>query len=211
MAKRGYVYCIANDAIPSIVKIGATTRAPEDRLAEARATTWAPSCFRIVVQTAVDDAFATEHALHELLAPRRFEARREFFTLTHEEARAVFGVVALVAGAPRSHDAVTAPSGSAPTPTPTCASPVALADARAPATAKLRAWVEEHYTHVPLREKDTGTKLMTLYAAYTTAVPSVHAKMLGRNTFAKMLNAVYQNIGPHNNTTNTVSGIYLLR
>jgi hypothetical protein len=24
---------------------------------------------------------------------------------------------------------------------------------------KLRAWVEEHYSHVPLREKDTGTKL----------------------------------------------------
>jgi hypothetical protein len=35
--------------------------------------------------------------------------------------------------------------------------------------------------------------------------------MLGRNTFAKMLNTVYPNVGPHNNTTNTVSGIYLLR
>ncbi len=32
---------------------------------------------------------------------------------------------------------------------------------------KLRAWVEENYTHVPLREKDTGTKLDALYAAYT--------------------------------------------
>ena len=29
---------------------------------------------------------------------------------------------------------------------------------------KLRAWVEEHYSHVPLREKDTGTKLEALYA-----------------------------------------------
>ena len=83
MARRGYVYCIANDAIPGIVKIGATVRDPEDRLSEARATTWAPSCFRIVAQAAVDDAFAAEHALHALLAARRFEARREFFALTH--------------------------------------------------------------------------------------------------------------------------------
>jgi hypothetical protein len=76
---------------------------------------------------------------------------------------------------------------------------------------KLRAWVEEHYTHVPLREKDSGTKLEALYAAYTTAVPPVHTKLLGRNTFAKMLNAVYTHIGPHRNTTNTTSSLYLLR
>jgi hypothetical protein len=39
----GYVYAIANDAMPGLVKIGATLRNPEDRLNEARATTWAPS------------------------------------------------------------------------------------------------------------------------------------------------------------------------
>ena len=77
--------------------------------------------------------------------------------------------------------------------------------------AKLRAWVEEHYAHVPLREKDTGMKLEALYAAYTTATPAVHTRVLGRNTLAKMLNAVYPSIGPHRNTTNTISGIYLLR
>ncbi len=91
------MYCIANDTMPGIVKIGATVRDPEDRLNEARASTWAPTCFRIVAQASVDDAFATEHALHALLAPRRFEARREFFTLTHEEARALFDIVARVA------------------------------------------------------------------------------------------------------------------
>jgi hypothetical protein len=75
---------------------------------------------------------------------------------------------------------------------------------------KLRAWVEEHYSHVPLREKDSGTKLEALYSEYTTAVPPVHAKLLGRNTFAKMLNSVYANIGPHRNTSNT-GCVYLLR
>ena len=76
---------------------------------------------------------------------------------------------------------------------------------------KLRAWVEEHYSHVPLREKDSGTKLETLYAAYTATSPPVHAKMLGRNKFAAMLSAVYRNVGPHRNKDNTATGLYLLR
>jgi len=76
---------------------------------------------------------------------------------------------------------------------------------------KLRAWVEEHYSHVPLREKDTGTKLEALYTAYTSEVPAVHQKTLGRNKFAAMLNAVYQNVGPHRNKENTVTSLYLLR
>ena len=68
MAKRGSVYCIANDTMPGIVKIGATLRNPEDRLNEARASTWAPSCFRIIAQAAVEDAFGTE----SLLASKHF-------------------------------------------------------------------------------------------------------------------------------------------
>jgi hypothetical protein len=76
---------------------------------------------------------------------------------------------------------------------------------------KLRAWVEEHYTHVPLREKDTGTKLEALYATYASCAPPVHAKVLGKILFAKLLNSVYPNIGPHKNTNHTANGIYLLR
>jgi hypothetical protein len=76
---------------------------------------------------------------------------------------------------------------------------------------KLRAWVEEHYSRMPLREKDNGTKLEALYASYTAEVPAVHQKALGRNKFAAMLNAVYPNIGPHRNKENTVTSLYLLR
>jgi hypothetical protein len=75
---------------------------------------------------------------------------------------------------------------------------------------KLRAWVEEHYSHVPLREKDSGTKLEALYTAYATTVPPVHAKVLGKILFGKMLNAIFPNIGPHKNTTSTAF-VYLLR
>ena len=211
MARRGYVYCIANDAIPGIVKIGATVRDPEDRLSEARATTWAPSCFRIVAQAAVDDAFAAEHALHALLAARRFEARREFFALTHAEARAVFDVVAL-ASAPAQHARPVVASLQAPLAQHAREQPVsAVQQAPVSPEDRLRAWVEEHYAHVPLREKDKGTKLEPLYTAYATSAPPVHAKPLGKILFAKMLNSVFPNIGPHKNGACTVSGLYLLR
>ena len=69
---------------------------------------------------------------------------------------------------------------------------------------KLRAWVEEHYTHVPLREKDTGTNLEALFAAYTSATPPVHQKLLGKIKLGRMLN------GPHRTTTGA-SEVYLLR
>ena len=76
---------------------------------------------------------------------------------------------------------------------------------------KLRAWVEEHYSHVPLREKDTGTKLEALYAAYVSCVPPVHAKVLGKIKFAQLLGVVYIGVGPHRNSAGTASGLYLLR
>jgi hypothetical protein len=76
---------------------------------------------------------------------------------------------------------------------------------------RLRAWVEANYTHVPLREKDTGTKLEALFGAYTTASPPVHQKPLGRNKFAAMLSSVYAGIGPHKNSSSTVNGLFLLR
>ena len=207
MARRGYVYCIANDAIPSIVKIGATVRDPEDRLREARATTWAPSCFRIIAQVPVDDAFATERALHALLAARRFEVRREFFTLTHEEARAVFDVVALVSGAgPAPHTPAVAQAPQAHVPGSNGDSP----NIATPET-KIREWVEANYTRISRSEKDAGTKLEALYSAYASAAPPVHVRVLGRNKFAKMLSAVFPNVGPHKSTNGMVGGLYLLR
>jgi hypothetical protein len=76
---------------------------------------------------------------------------------------------------------------------------------------RLRSWVESNYTHVPLREKDTGTKLEALYTAYTSANPPVHQKLLGKTTLGKLLGTVYPGIGPHKNGACTVSGLYLLR
>jgi hypothetical protein len=76
---------------------------------------------------------------------------------------------------------------------------------------RLRAWVEANYTHVPLREKDSGTKLEALYSAYTTATPPVHQKPLGKIKFAQMMGASYQGIGPHRASSGNAGGLYLLR
>jgi hypothetical protein len=76
---------------------------------------------------------------------------------------------------------------------------------------RLRSWVEANCTHIPLREKSSGTKLEALFGAYTSANPPVHQKPLGKIKFAQMLSAVYPGIGPHRNSDNTVSGLFLLR
>jgi hypothetical protein len=75
---------------------------------------------------------------------------------------------------------------------------------------KLHAWVDETYTHVPLREKDTGTKLEVLYAAYATAQPPLHTKVLRKIKFGRMLNDIYTHIGPHRTTTGAAE-VYLIR
>lgn len=214
-ATTGYIYAFTTPSMPGIFKIGATDRDPGERLAEANAShTWCPPEPYVTAYTAaVGGAFATERAVHALLAARRVSPRREFFRLTDDEARALFAFVALVAAAPGAVDGP--PAGPVSSAGP--AGPVGPAGPAGPAAgtasprAQLRAWVDAHYTRIPLRAKNTGTKLMELYAAYAAAQPPVHAKMLGRNTFAKMLNIVFPNIGPHNNRDNTVSGIYLLK
>ena len=224
MTRRGSVYCMANDEMPRVVKIGATLRCPEDRLNDARSTTWAPTCYRIIAQALaalVEDAFAAEQALHALLAHRRLEARREFFRVTHAEARALFAAVQLTAG-PESEAGQTSeadePDETDDEPDETDKPNRAqvgrlqrLAPTGESAQARLHAWVESKYTHVPLREKSSGTKLEALFGAYTSANPPVHQKSLGKIKFAQLLSAVYPGIGPHRNSDNTVSGIYLLR
>jgi hypothetical protein len=212
---------MANDEMPRIVKIGATLRSPEERLNDARATTWAPTCYRIIAQAPVEDAFAAEQALHTLLAHRRLEARREFFRVSHAEARALFAAVRAIAqltdddsapddtgdGNEGGASAIDRSLGAANE------SRFAVAGATSgrhseSAHDRLRVWVESKYTHLPLREKDAGTKLEKLHGEYVRS--GVHARPLGKIKFAQMLNAVYAGIGPHKNSTASAH-VYLLR
>lgn len=77
--------------------------------------------------------------------------------------------------------------------------------------AKLRAWVERNYAHLPLCDKDSGTKLEAIFGAYKSSTPPVHTPLLGKINFAKMLVSIYAGVGPHKNKASTERGIYLLR
>ena len=222
----GWVYAFATPSMPDVVKIGATRRNPNERLEEANASdTWRPPRpYVVVCATEVADPFACERAVHALLAARRVNTRHEFFEITAIEARVILPLLAAreprepreppvsVAGDESESEAPVVAAAAVTAAPLRAARDAAFARRETPTSeGELREWVEEHYAHVPLREKDTGTKLEALYAAYVSTAPPVHAKILGRNTFGKMLNAVYNNIGPHKNGAATISGLYLLR
>jgi hypothetical protein len=204
----GWVYGFATPSMPGVIKIGATRREPDERLDEANASdTWRPPHPYAVTCTAqVDDPFACERAIHTLLAARRVSPRHEFFELTALEARTLFSLLAPQAEQGEQSEENEQPEQAEQAEQAEQPRPRAWS-----AESRLRAWVEARYTHVPLREKDSGTKLEALYTAYASAVPPVHTRPLGKILFAKMLNVVYPNIGPHRNGPNTVSGLYLLR
>jgi hypothetical protein len=97
-ARQGAVYAFATPSMAGIVKIGATDRDVAERLRDANASdTWRPpEPYAVVCAVYVEDAFAIERAIHTLLAARRIHARREFFRVTVEEARAVFALYSCV-------------------------------------------------------------------------------------------------------------------
>jgi hypothetical protein len=66
---------------------------------------------------------------------------------------------------------------------------------------KLRAWVEENYTHVPLRDKDQAR--CSLCRIHWGTVPPVHVGALGKNSLARMLEASFKGIGPHRGSDGT--------
>ena len=177
----GWVYAFETPSMPGFIKIGATRRSPAERLDEANASdTWRPPHpYVITCAVEVADPFAGERAVHALLAARRINPRNEFFDVTADEARTVFSLLTPKA----AHDRGRSESlpNLAPLVDSRAAAPGSYAN-RAVASqtpeGKLHAWVDENYTQVPLKEKDTGTKLEVLYAAYTTAAPSVHTRVL---------------------------------
>ena len=130
------------------------------------------------------------------LRTRRVNARREFFRVSFDEARALFALLA--------ESAYEGPAD------PVRASPGLAQQGLQSQEASLRSWVEANYAHIPLREKDRGAKLEALHTTYATAVPQVHARILGKTTFGRMLVAVYPGIGPHRGSSGE-TGLFLLR
>lgn len=75
----GFIYCLGNDAMPSIFKIGMTERAPSQRVMELSGSTSAPLPFDLLCFGEVEDPRSTEASIHAHFSNRRVNASREFF------------------------------------------------------------------------------------------------------------------------------------
>jgi hypothetical protein len=120
--------------MPGVAKIGATTRNPSERLAEANASdTWRPPRpYVVACAVEVADPFASEKTVHALLVARRVDKRHEFFEITEIEARVLLSLLAPQSEQPQTHT-VSAPPVEAPAPSqiagePGCSGPCCRAN-----------------------------------------------------------------------------------
>lgn len=85
----GYCYATVNPSMPGLVKIGACTCEPEQRMKQLTAATASPTPFVLIHSRMVSDCTAVETACHDTLASYRVNERREFFRVSEERAIAV--------------------------------------------------------------------------------------------------------------------------
>lgn len=90
MSEWGFVYCLANDSMPGIYKIGFTTRAPMNRVAELSAATGVPEPFYPFFYVETEDPARFEREIHRILNDFRVSENREFFRVDDRIARKAF-------------------------------------------------------------------------------------------------------------------------
>jgi len=78
--KPGYLYIFENELMPGVLKIGRTSRRPEQRVRELF-TTGVPIPFTIRFAVEVDDPAAVEFEVHQALDQFRVNSNREFFRI----------------------------------------------------------------------------------------------------------------------------------
>jgi hypothetical protein len=91
----GYIYCLTNEAMPGLVKIGeihTEGRTPEDRIRELY-TTGVPFPFTIEFAKRVKNPAQAEARIHAFLNDKRLNPRREFFKTTPEVVSKLFDLI----------------------------------------------------------------------------------------------------------------------
>ncbi|MGW9210656.1 GIY-YIG nuclease family protein [Embleya sp. NPDC055664] len=86
-ATRGVIYILSNPSIPSVLKIGQTTRNAVARARELSRPTGVPTDFEVVYEVIVSDISKAEARIHFLLDDTRVNRKREFFRV--DPARAI--------------------------------------------------------------------------------------------------------------------------
>lgn len=110
---RGWVYVLTNSSMPGLVKIGRTTRMPQERSFELSGAAGVATPFELVFQLEFPDCARAEAMVHSALDAQhlRVARQREFFRLTPAQAALAILDVATqyAAGRPaeKSHSATT--------------------------------------------------------------------------------------------------------
>ena len=81
MNNLGFLYVLANSAMPGLVKVGKTTRTPSERAGELSGVTGVPTPFMVIYEQLFQDCSAAEAFVHAYLAQKgyRVSDAREFF------------------------------------------------------------------------------------------------------------------------------------
>jgi|SRR5690625_3997805 len=78
----GWIYIVSNPSMPGLLKIGRTTRAPQERMAELAQATGVPSQFVLEYREHVTHCIAAEFSIHQKLRTFRWNENREFFRIS---------------------------------------------------------------------------------------------------------------------------------
>ena len=81
MTNPGSIYILLNASMPKLLKIGKTTKSPEDRAAELSVSTGVPTPYHVAHYVLVDDCDLVEREVHKRLEAYRINDRREFFSV----------------------------------------------------------------------------------------------------------------------------------
>lgn len=83
---KGYVYVLSNASMPGLLKIGKTTRSPQERASELFVT-GVPEPFTLEHAVLSPDCGWLEAKMHNLFRRERVDQGREFFRVAVEDAR----------------------------------------------------------------------------------------------------------------------------
>ena len=88
MNDNGYVYVLMNPSMENLVKIGKSTRTPQERAKELSATTGVPTPFVVVYEEYFESCTIAEQHIHTYLESKGFRVskNREFFEIPIKEA-----------------------------------------------------------------------------------------------------------------------------
>lgn len=90
MSNWGFVYCLGNDAIPDLLKIGFTTRSPMQRAEELSRASGVPRDFEVYFYMEIQNPQEVETRIHRILNGYRLNGRREFFNVSDETVLELF-------------------------------------------------------------------------------------------------------------------------